>query len=429
MIHFLLTILLASLFLFDWLYFELNLGGRVMTWIPEFIAIFIALAIPFRTATEKQIGLPFKYVFLIFLYLGNILAGLVLNDITGWTTLAGLRIYTKFIPVFLAPIIFPFSERAFKLIILWIYGLSMAQLPVVLFQRFVTYATSVSGDPMGGTLGVSASGILAIYLVTIMSFLVAFYFKEEIPLWIFLISGAGALLPITLNETKISFLLVPIAFIFPALFLRAKREAILRVLLILVILAGAFVSLKTIYDYYAERRWGYGIQGFISQPRTFEKYTKRRWDPIVDAFGVGAAENLKFAVFGRGVGNCSEGFTARLTGKYFRKAQFYNEGGMTFPKLVWETGIMGMLLFFAFPVLIFFDARRLARANDGITGAYALGMCSFTAFFSASCFYTFTLGSNVLVFLFFLASGQLVSLSTRLEEDEVSERTGDFSFA
>ncbi|MDA3787715.1 MAG: hypothetical protein PF503_04405, partial [Desulfobacula sp.] len=329
MINFLLSILVASLFIFDWLFFVMGIGGRIMTWVPEFIALFIALSIPFKTATTKQIHFPFKYSILLVLYLAHIAIGLLLNDVTGWTMLAGLRIYTKFIPIFLIPLIYPFTERAFKNLILWIFILSMLQLPVVLWQRFIQFATSLSGDPMGGTLGASSSGVLAIYLISIIACLISFYFKEEISLRVFLISTAAAFIPITLNETKISFILLPIAFIIPAFFLKGKRETIFRVMLVMLLMVSSFFILKSVYDYFAQKRWGYGITDFVTKPRKLERYNKSRLDPIKYAFTHAAVKDIRFGFFGRGVGNASEGFTKQLSGKNLKEARYYGSG-MTF---------------------------------------------------------------------------------------------------
>lgn len=414
MINFLLTILLGSLFIFDWLFFEMGVGGRVMTWIPEFIAIFIAISIPFKTATEKQTRLPLKYLVILIIYLLHILIGFFLNQVAPFTILAGFRIYTKFIPIFLVPLIYPFTKSAFKKIILWIFALSMLQFPVVLWQRFFKYATSLSGDPMGGTLGMSTSGVLAIYLVIIISFLIAFYFKEEISLPVFLISSAAAFIPITLNETKISFILLPFSFIFPSIFIRGKRDVILKVLLVLFLLGVSFIALKGIYDHFSKKRFGYGITGFVTLPGVMKKYNTRRFLPIQNAF-VKASEELRFVVFGRGAGNASEGFTRELSGKYVEEGRRYGMG-ITFVKLMWEIGMMGTILFYLFLFFVFWDAVKFCK-QDGLSGAFALGMVSASFFFAISTFYTFTLDSNVLIFMFFLVAGQLVSLDPNFQKE------------
>jgi hypothetical protein len=423
MINLLLVIFLASVFVLDWLFFVLGVGGRIMTWVPEFIALIVVASIPFRTAVEKQIHVPFKYVVLIFVYIAHILMGFLVNDITGWTMLAGLRIYTKFLPIFLLPLIFPLSQKAFRNMILWIYALTMLQLPVTLWQRFVGIGPVGSGDPVGGTLGLAASGVLAIYLISIISFLIAFYFKEEISLSVFIISFAAAFIPLTINETKVSSVLLPIAFIFPALFIPVKREVIARVFFVIVLLAGALVFFKVAYDYFQAPMGRPGIIEFWTDEQRRERYNERRNLPIINAFTVAPKGDMRFAIFGRGAGNVSEGFTKILSGKYLNERYLYRVG-MTFPKLIWELGFLGAFLFYMLPIFVFFDALRLCK-KPGAQGAFALGMLSYTAFFVASTAYTFTIDANILIFLYFFAAGLLVRQSVEAEYEE-SEQGDEF---
>jgi hypothetical protein len=422
MINLLLTIFLASVFVLDWLFFVLGVGGRIMTWVPEFIALFVVASFPFKTAVEKQIHVPFKYMALLFVYIAHILMGFLVNDITGWTMLAGLRIYTKFLPIFLLPLIFPLSQKTFRNMILWIYAFTMLQLPVTLWQRFVEIGRVGSGDPVGGTLGMAASGVLAIYLISIISFLIAFYFKEEISLSVFIISFAAAFLPITINETKVSSVLLPVAFIFPALFIPVKREIIAKVFFVIVLLAGALVFFKVAYDYFQAPMGRPGIIEFWTDEQRRERYTERRIQPLINAFTV-APKDLNFAFFGRGAGNVSEGFTKILTGKYWNELARYGVG-MTLPKLIWELGFLGAFLFYMLPVLIFFDAVRLCK-KPGVQGAFALGMLSYTVFFVVSTAYTYTIDSNPLIFLYFFAAGLLVRQSVESEYGE-SEQGDEF---
>ncbi len=404
---YLLYVLISGLFVLDWLFFRYGIGIRPVTWIPEFVSIIIALSIPFKTAVTKQINLPVKYAILLTLYVANLIIGFLLNDVNGWVILAGLRIYTKFIPVFLLPIIFSFKEHDFRKLILFVYVLAMIQFPVVLWQRFVKYAASISGDPIGGTLGYSTSGVLAIFLLVVISFLVAFYFKEMISFPVFLLSLAAAFIPITLNETKISFILLPIAFIFPALFLKAKRENIFRAVLVIIIFLSSVFILKIIYNHFQQKRWGYGIETFVAMPGRLEEYSRTRLDPIKYSFTKALTEPT-FMFFGHGAGNVSEGFTKKLNGKYIDQAYYYGVYKVSFTLLMWETGIIGTIMFFTFPFLIFIDAVVLCK-EEGLTGTFSLGMLSFVIFFIFSTFYTTTLDTNVFMYLFFLSGGYIVS--------------------
>jgi hypothetical protein len=405
MIKLFLYLLISGLFILDWLFLTYGIGIRQMTWIPEFISIIIAVLIPFRTAVTKEAHMPVKYMFLLIIYIAHIAIGFLLNDVTGWTMLSGVRIYAKFIPIFLVGLIFPLTAQEFKKLVLFVFVLAMIQFPVVLWQRFIAFATSISGDPMGGTVGHSSSGVLSIFLLIIISFLVAFYVKEQISLPVFILALVAAFIPTTLNETKITFILLPISFIFPAIFIKAKRKTIFRVMLVMFIFLGSFFVLKGIYDHFQSQRWGYGIQTFVTMPGRLEGYSRNRLDPIKHSF-TNAAKDPRFLFFGRGAGNVSEGFTPRLSGKYVREGKYFGVGGVSFPKMIWEIGIIGTILLFLFPFFIFLDAAGLSKKEDFL-GAFSLGMVSFPVFFSLSILYTNTMDSNLLIYLFFLSAGHI----------------------
>ncbi|SDT86244.1 hypothetical protein [Desulfobacula phenolica] len=407
MINSLLYLLITSIFILDWLFFRYGIGVRQITWLPEFISIVIAVSIPFKMAIIKQTHIPIKYTFLLFLYIANLLVGFFLNDVSAWTMLSGLRIYTKFIPVFLLPLIFPFSTQDFKKITIIIFILAMIQFPIVLWQRFVEFSTK-GGDPVGGTLGVHASGVLSIFLLIIISFLIAFYFKKKISLPIFLLSFAASFIPTTLNETKITFLLLPITMIFPAIFIKDIKKTIFRIMLVILILVASFFILKGIYNHFQSQTWGYGIETFVTMPGRVAHYNRKRIDPIKNSIK-NAVKDIRFLFFGRGAGNVSEGFTKKLNGKYVREGIYYGAKSVSFTKLMWEIGTMGIVLIYSFLFFVFLDSSKLCKKDD-FSGAFSLGMLSFSMFFFLSMFYTETLEQNIFVYIFFLAAGQIAYL-------------------
>ena len=209
-----------------------------------------------------------------------------------------------------------------------------------------------------------------------------------------------------MNETKVSLVLLPLSFALPAFFIKEKQQAVLRILFVVVISMIALIVFKVVYDYFAISTGRETLTAFVSDEEEFEEYNDRRLKPLIDALVVAPKDDLRFALFGRGVGNVSEGFIDILSGKYLKEAYQYDTG-MTFPQLMWETGFLGTILFFMFPVLIIFDARNIAK-KSGLEGAYALGMIPFSLIFILSTFYTFTLHSNVLIFIYFFAAGQTV---------------------
>ncbi len=417
MITLLLYAMIVSIFLLDFLLFRYGIGMRLLTWIPEMVSIIIAVLIPFKTAASKQVEVPIKYVLLLVLYLFHLGVGFVLNEVSGWTILSGLRIYTKFIPVFFIPLLFLSSSKDFKRLLLFLLFLSVLQFPVVLYQRFVEFGAVLSaGDPVGGTLGTHTSGVLSIFLLIVMSFLIAYYFKEELPFSFFILLFIVIFLPTTMNETKVTFLLLPITIIFPALFIKAKAKSIIRVFGVGFLLFLSFFALLEIYNTFQSRKWGYGIETFVAKPGRVEEYSSRRLDPIQYAIS-NATKDIRFFFFGRGAGNVSKGFTQRLDGKYVDEGRLYSAKISSFTKMMWEIGVLGVLLILFFPIFVFQDASKLCK-QEGQIGAFSLGMLSCCTFFFLSFFYTGTFEQNVFVYLFFLTSGYIALFKYRSENFE-----------
>ena len=402
MINILIYILFLSIFVFDWLYANYNIGIRIMTWIPEMVSSLVAFYILVSLAIYKKINVPFKYILLLLLYILHIFMGLAINDVSFGPVMAGLRTYCKFIPLFLLPAFFNFDDDKMKKILLFILGLACVQLPVVVWQRFFAFRAVLSGDPMGGTLGYHTSGLLSLFLISIISFLVAFYLQKKISTRFFVISLILVFLPTTLNETKITFVLLPLSFIFPLIFIKKQRKNVVIALFVIVVFGGVAFTLKNVYDHFQMKRWGHGISRFASDEEWIDNYMATRIDPIFHA--VDKALRGPQMIFGHGVGNVSISFTKAMTGKYHREAMMYDVGHVSITKLFWEIGIIGTLLFFLLVSTVFWDTLKLCRRSDFI-GAFSLGMLTLITVFFLSFFYTMTIDLNLMVFLFFFLSG------------------------
>ena len=403
MTKWLIYIFIFSIFVFEFLFHRYGIGIRPLTWIPEIVSVIVVCMIPFKTAVDKSVNIPIKYSLLIVLYLSHLLLGFIFNEIPPGAILAGLRTYTKFIPIFLMPIVFSLTEESFKKIVKFIYFLAMIQFPVVLYQRFVEYKLDLSGDKMGGTLGAQASGVLSIFMLMVLSFLIAFYFKDLISFRLFIFSFAASFLPTTMNETKITFILLPISLIFPAIFLRDKIQSIIRISLAAILLTTSFFVLKEVYNYFQIPRWGYGIETFVAMPGRLEGYSERRIDPIIYAID-NAKKDIRFSLFGHGAGNVSEGFTPFLNGKYVQEGIYYDSKSTSFTTMIWEIGFLGILIFLLFPLFVFLDFANFSK-DKSFFGAFSLGMLSFTVLFVLSFFYTDTMIKNLFMYLFFFSAG------------------------
>jgi hypothetical protein len=402
---------ILSIFFADWLYFVVGIGHRYMTWIPEFMALLAFLYIPAAMALKKEFRLPPKYTLLIILYIVHIGTGFVVNSMEVGTIIAGSRQFFKFIPIFLLPSVVELTENDIIRILKFIFLMAVIQFPVTIWQRFFgALSHSGSGDHVSGTIGEFASGRLSIFLIIVLSFFIILLLWNRISLKFFMVSFFLLFIPTAINETKITFLLLPFAFILPVYFGKIKLGKNLSKIVPLILFASIVLFIFVgIYNYIGWGKSKGDLLGFFSQTEKISKYSDNRIVPILTAFEKIFDNEIKITVFGYGAGNLSPSFNKSMESNFVEKFSVYQPLAVTLTKLLWETGYGGITLFSLILVNIFFDALKLFKRSEGFFKMFALWMTVVTCFFSLSNIYSAILDSNLFMYLFFFFSGYLVS--------------------
>ncbi|MFH2066642.1 MAG: hypothetical protein ABIK15_15700, partial [Pseudomonadota bacterium] len=321
------------------------------------MTLLAALYIPASMALKKEFRLPPKYTLLIILYVAHIGTGFVVNSMETGTIIAGARQFFKFIPIFLLPSIVELKENDIINILKLIFLLAVFQFPVTIWQRFFgALSHSGSGDHVSGTLGEFASGPLSIFLIIAASFLIILLLHNKISLRFFLISFFVLFFPTTINETKITFILLPFAFILPIYFGKIKLgrnlSKIIPILLFATVLLFLFV---TIYNYVGWGKRKGDLLGWFTQKERVTKYSDNRFGPITTAFEKVFNSDIQIILFGHGAGNLSPSFNKSLESSLVEKFSVYNIQSVSFTKLLWESGYGGTVIYFILIINIFFD--------------------------------------------------------------------------
>ena len=247
---FLVYLTILGLFSLDWLCFKLHLVPRYVTWLPELSSLLILPYIIFTAVRKRSFNFNLKYILCILAFLLTMFLSFVLNSVAPGVMFAGMRIYLRYIPFFLLPAVWDISEKEFKRLLIFIFVLMCLQLPVVFYQRFIKYSHSISGDPMGGTLGASTSGALSVLILLVLAVYIALYLKNCISFLPFIIGFFIVLLPATMNETKITFFLLPFCFLIPSLVGKINLRKVVRVFMLFLVITISMVVLKNIYDHF-----------------------------------------------------------------------------------------------------------------------------------------------------------------------------------
>lgn len=396
---------ITVIFFSDWLYFVLGVGSRYISWIPELFSMFLSIYIPAVMAVNKEWRLPTKYTIILLIYILHIAMGFLVNSVAIGPMIAGTRQFCRFIPIFILPAVIYFDEKDITNLLKYLLILALIQFPVTIWQRFFVYAHNPSGDPIGGTLGANTSGVLSIFLLMVLSFMTTFYLKKGLTLRYFVTFSILLFIPITLNETKVSLPLLPLAFLLPVLFLKKNiTKAPFRILNLFLILSVTLFLFITIYNSFSNRN----IIQFYSQEDQVGSYSDARIVPILTALDKVFHDGLKTTIYGYGAGNVSVSYSKNLESKLLTKLSAYNTDNVSITKMLWETGYLGTLIFFMLIALLFLDSIRFSKL-DNLSGTIATSMSVAIIILAITFFYTKPLDQNIFVYLLFFLNGYLVS--------------------
>ncbi len=398
---------ILSLFSLNWLCFKLQLIPRYVTWFPELVSLLILPYIIFTAVRKKSFNFSFKYIVCILVFVLTMILSFILNSVSPGVMFSGMRIYLRYIPFFLLPAVWDISEKEFKRLLIFIFVLMCVQLPVVLYQRFIKYSSSLSGDPMGGTLGAFTSGVLSVLILLVLCVYIALYLKNRISFLPFIIGFFILFLPATMNETKITFVLLPFCFLIPSVVGKINLRKTARVFMLFLVMAVSMLVLKTVYDHFQVKRWGYGITTFMEKKNRLKNYADARLNPVYRTLEKISADPV-FFLFGVGAGNASSSFSGEgMNGKYLQEMTQGRKVAAGVVILAWELGLVGLSTLFMLFLFILTDAIKLSKA-DNLYGALGLGMVSVTLMFGVTSLYFNLAQVKVINIVFWLFAGFVV---------------------
>jgi hypothetical protein len=400
-----------------------SLIPRQLTWTSDILSVLFFISVVFLIIHKRTINISIAYIILFAILFLHILFGIILNAVSSGAVFQGIRVYLKYIPFFLLPLVYDFSEKNIKNLIYFLLVLTLLQLPIALYQRLIQGAGIATGDYVIGSL--ATSSLLSIYLICAYSMCISFYFKKLISAKIFLIIGVAILIPTTINETKGTLFLLPFALLVPALISGTLSEKIKRLVGSLLIGMIFIVSFAVIYDTYMSSRYGENaILTFFTTENRVEGYLAPqssglrtnlgpgRIDQILAYFSETSDDPIRLA-FGYGLANLSRSFLgAKFSGEFMDEYGIYIES--TASQILWELGIIGTLLIIFLLILIFRDARR-SISYQGITGGIALGITGILGVFILGVFYKNIMQSAIISTIFWFLAGYIAAKGNELK--------------
>jgi len=368
-------------------------GGVIPGLIADALAGAAVLMISGALLKYRRVDLTTKYALYFTIFSALIVTGWFVNNESPGAAVAGIRYYLSGFVFCLLPLVYRFTDKQLFVQLILLLGIGMVQTPMTVLQRFVIYRNVGTGDVIGGTLGANSSGVLSMFLAIEMAVLVGFYVKGKIPLAAFLACLLMIFIPTTLNETKVTFVLIPVIFLAPYFFAGVFRKNKLRLVIAglgvsLVLVASGSVYQYLMVDLYGRNNmtlsrfssWE-GISDFLQSYMAPQMVAKESGDSVSEPHMVGRVDKIVIPLqilskdpvtllVGYGVGNTAKTPIDILKGEYVEETDRYI-GGPYLAKVIWETGLLGASLFMLFLLFVFRDARYIAHRHSGLAGTFA----------------------------------------------------------
>lgn len=355
-----------------------------------------------------------------------ILCGVISNSVGTGPVLSGMRFYLHAIPFFFLPAVYPFSETQVWTQLKWLLAIALLQLPIAGYQRWMVWTQGrFTGDLVKGTL--LSSGILSIFLICAALLLIGLFLTRRMGkvrafLLFFLV-----LIPTTINETKATLVLLPLG-LFVALLVGSppgRRIAVAGWTATLLVAFGAlFVPVYNTVQ--TNDPYKKDLVEFFTDDKQLQKYLEAknagvgaigqvgRSDAIVIPVSYIARDPVTFA-FGLGLGNASHSSLGNnFTGRY--NNIFESFVITSFSVFILEIGVLGMALVLWLYALVFADSAFLARRDDGLYRALAIGWAGTVAVMFVATFYSTIHVFNSLAYLFWYVSGLLAARRMQLRQ-------------
>jgi hypothetical protein len=331
--------------------------------------------------------------------------------------------YFRAMPFFFVPLVFRFSDDEIRAQLKTLLLLGLLQVPIAIEQRWMTTAASrginFSGDYTYGTLMLSST--LSIFVICCICVVTAFFVKNRLNWRQFVALALLLFVPSTINETKVTLFLFPIGLsvVFLLGLRRGFRVKAVAWLVLATVVAGAGFWIaydllgsnatgreRTLADWWVDEDKRTALLTRETELGTQEK--SGRLDSITVPIRY-LSNDVVSLTMGLGVGSVTDSALGpQFIGRY--RELFAPFMRTAFPRLLLETGILGLLLVAAICVRIFYDARQVERAHGtGIVNSLALGWTGVVAVMTVSLFYTDIVAVTSLSYLFWYGSGLVVS--------------------
>ena len=411
-------IILATLFVFHWLFGVFRAIPKEITWLPDVIILIMAAKILYLQAKKNRWeNSPIDLIILSILLLGIISA--VYNNVTVVTLLFGFRKFFKYTLMFFILRNIEQDSQFYRSFLIVLFILALLQIPVTIVQAiyFGTIGRDIA-DNISGTLGGNATGAMALFMSFVISMMMGFYTQTK--RIVFILLSAGFLIPIILGSGQFGLLIAPIAALICWIL---GRPFTLKNMLKIPLIISVIIMLVLPGINYHDARYKGNMTKFLKSPA--ELYTLNIQNRKEGTFGrfqvIDVAHQLLFehipsTIVGFGPGNASQSYFSEYSGRLDKEYHGFKIWGIQYTATILEYGFLGLILF----LLLFFQLWRINRrfyhqTQSQFWKAISVGYNGVLFVYIVGSFYNPVWYYDILSFTFwFITAGLIVQMGTEM---------------
>jgi hypothetical protein len=341
----------------------LNFPSPLLQMADDFLFMCMVLWVVSR-ARQRQYDFPSLYhAFWVFVVTASVIS--ILNENTIQSIVLTLRQYKNVFLIFLISFSVGIDQSFVRKLIFYMLAISV---PMAIFQ----FLTSDDFDKITGVFGFGGSGILSLMIVFYLSTEIAFRLRDNRPLFDYYLI---LFLPCLLNETKITFLILPIV-LFVCVFKIGKINFVSG-----AVGGGILLILIPLVDYVYSSMYGYkytdmlNYNFFESYLLTEDEFDIGRFERVIVAYEYVCNQNFFIMLFGEGLGSTFVGLASGVYGNVAEK--FINTGLNEGSRIqlfhfIIEFGIVGTLLFYFLVLFLFMKAMFSNDKTDVVISSVAV---------------------------------------------------------
>jgi hypothetical protein len=433
--RFALVVLAFSVYFLDWFSFYIQVLPREFTWFTDFVVVILLLRhlVLLPRVRMRPVSTVEKWIWGLLLF---VIFSALVNQTPASAALIGLRLSLKYLLLFIVLCSLDLEEKFCRGLLYLQFAIALIQIPISALElKFHPPREFDPWDLMGGTFGLNATGVLAVFLLGWIAFLIA-TMVEQRRLRLGLL---GLILlfhiPPILGEAKAFFIVL-----IPLILFMLRREWLKRPGLALGI--GLFSFLLFVAVDHILVKTDYWISGrnpitYIMKMRSVIERDIETSRPWISGPGEGRAGRFYQAesgfhlatsspqafVFGFGPGVATPSF---FTAQQSPSVQYFknwgiSSGATSLPWMLVEYGVVGTLLFLVPLFLLYRRARILYRSERESHRILAAGFQGLTFLFVVNLFVTATLQSEQLGYFYWVTAAIVVQLSYAVKDRNQSE--------